>query len=134
MLDALGVGAALAGKGCEIRHIRVSDGLAPGKLDFIPDADDGALGTMYENRLLRRALFESARGAARIDLRMKTRAAHVERGAGGVTARLSIGQTDRKSTRLNSSHSCATDMPASALRYNTTDIKFITTRVPEHTT
>src|SRR3546814_13499955 len=73
MLDALGVGAALAGKGCEIRHIRVSDGLAPGKLDFIPDADDGALGTMYENRLLRRALFESARGAARIDLRMKTR-------------------------------------------------------------
>src|SRR3546814_3134254 len=77
MLDALGVGAALAGKGCEIRHIRVSDGLAPGKLDFIPDADDGALGTMYENRLLRRALFESARGAARIDLRMKTRADHV---------------------------------------------------------
>src|SRR3546814_16171803 len=83
MLDARGVGAALAGKGCEIRHIRVSDGLAPGKLDFIPDADDGALGTMYENRLLRRALFESARGAARIDLRMKTRADHLERGAGG---------------------------------------------------
>ncbi|RIA44382.1 2-octaprenyl-6-methoxyphenol hydroxylase [Hephaestia caeni] len=93
MLDAIGVGTALAGKGCEIRHIRVSDGLAPGKLDFIPDADDGALGTMYENRLLRRALFESARGAAHVDLRMKTRADHVARGAGGVTARLSSGET-----------------------------------------
>src|SRR3546814_3386315 len=48
---------------------------------------------MYGNRLLRRALFESARGAARVDLRMKTRADHVERGAGGVTARLSSGET-----------------------------------------
>ncbi|MCM8731129.1 UbiH/UbiF/VisC/COQ6 family ubiquinone biosynthesis hydroxylase [Hephaestia sp. GCM10023244] len=93
MLDAIGVGAALAGKGCEIRHIRVSDGLAPGKLDFIPDADDGALGTMYENRLLRRALYDAARDAGRVDLRMKTRADQVERGAHGVTARLSTGET-----------------------------------------
>src|SRR3546814_2382000 len=51
MLDALGVGAALAGKGCEIRHIRVSDGLAPGKLDFIPDADDGARSEEHTSEL-----------------------------------------------------------------------------------
>src|SRR6478735_6131620 len=43
MLDAIGIGATLAGQGCAIRHIRVSDGLKPGKLDFIPDAGDGAL-------------------------------------------------------------------------------------------
>ncbi len=93
MLDAIGVGDKLAGKGCAIRHIRVSDGLAPGKLDFVPDAEDGALGTMYENRLLRRVLFEAARAAARVDLRMGTHAAHIERGAHGVRATLSTGET-----------------------------------------
>ena len=56
MLDAIGVGARLAGRGCAIRHIRVSDGLAPGKLDFRPGEHDDPLGTMYENKLLRRAL------------------------------------------------------------------------------
>src|SRR3546814_20082607 len=36
MHDALGVGAALAGNGSEIRHIRARDGLAPGTLDSPP--------------------------------------------------------------------------------------------------
>ena len=92
MLDAIGVGGDLAGKGCAIRHIRVCDGLAPGKLDFVPDEDDGALGTMYENRLLRRVLFEAAQAAPRVDLRMRTHAAHVERGPHGVRATLSTGE------------------------------------------
>ncbi len=92
MLEAIGVGEGLAGHGCEIRHIRVSDGLAPGKLDFIPDADDGALGTMYENRRMRIALAEALKGST-VDLRMKTRALSVERSAGGVTAELSTGET-----------------------------------------
>ncbi len=95
MLDAIGVGAALAGKGCAIRHIRVSDGLEPGALDFIPDADDGALGTMYENKQLRIALFDAATRAQHIDLRMKTRATAVERSAAGVTATLDTGETVR---------------------------------------
>ncbi len=95
MLDAIGVGAALAGKGCAIRHIRVSDGLEPGALDFIPDADDGALGTMYENKQLRIALFDAATRAPHIDLRMKTRATAVERSAAGVTATLDTGETVR---------------------------------------
>ena len=95
LLDAIGVGARLAGQGCAIRQIRVSDGLEPGALDFIPDADDGALGVMYENKLLRRALFDAASEAARIDLRMKTRALHVERSASGVAATLDSGDTVR---------------------------------------
>jgi 2-octaprenyl-6-methoxyphenol hydroxylase len=95
MLDAIGVGAALAGKGCAIRHIRVSDGLEPGALDFIPDADDGALGTMYENKQLRIALFDAATRAQHIDLRMKTRATAVERSAAGVTATLDTGESVR---------------------------------------
>ena len=93
MLDAIGVGATLRGKGCEIRQIRVSDGLAPGKLDFIPAPEDDPLGTMYENRLLRRTLYEAAVAAPGIDLRMQTRALRVERDADGVRATLSSGAT-----------------------------------------
>lgn len=95
MLDAIGVGARLAGQGCPIAAIRVSDGLRPGALDFVPDADDGALGVMYENRLLRRTLFAAASAAAGVDLRMQTRAVAVERNAAGVTATLSDGTTVR---------------------------------------
>jgi len=92
MLEAIGVAEGLEGHGCAIRHIRVSDGLAPGKLDFIPDADDGALGTMYENRRLRIALGDALKRST-VDLRMKTRATVVTRGPGGVTATLSSGET-----------------------------------------
>lgn len=95
MLDAIGIGARLAGKGCAIRHIRVSDGLEPGALDFIPDADDGALGTMFENKLLRTAIHEAAMAADGVDLRMKTRATHVERGPAGVTVTLDTGDVIR---------------------------------------
>ena len=95
MLDAIGVRARLAGQGCDIRAIRVSDGLAPGALDFVPDADAGdpwgALGTMYENRLLRGALHDAAGAAERIDLRMQRRATDVARGDHGVIATLDDG-------------------------------------------
>jgi 2-octaprenyl-6-methoxyphenol hydroxylase len=91
MLDAIGVGGDLAGHGCAIRHIRVSDGLEPGKLDFVPDAGDGALGTMYENKRLRSVLFARATAAAHVDLRMQTRATQVDRGEFGVTATLDSG-------------------------------------------
>lgn len=95
MLDAIGVGARLAGQGCAIRQIRVSDGLEPGALDFVPDEDDGALGVMYENKALRRALFDAASQAPLVDLRMKTRALDVERGVAGVRATLDDGSTVR---------------------------------------
>jgi 2-octaprenyl-6-methoxyphenol hydroxylase len=95
MLDAIGIGDRLAGKGCAIRQIRVSDGLEPGALDFVPDADDGALGTMYENKLLRRVLFDAATEAAGVDLRMKTRATAVDRAASSVTVTLDSGDIVR---------------------------------------
>lgn len=90
MLDAIGVAERLAGQGCEIRQIRVSDGLEPGALDFIPDADDGALGTMYENRAIRVALAQ-ALAESTVDFRPLTRATAVERSASGVRAVLSDG-------------------------------------------
>ncbi|MBA3879915.1 MAG: ubiquinone biosynthesis protein UbiH [Sphingobium sp.] len=95
MLAAIGLGGRLEGLGCPIASIRVSDGLEPGALDFEPDADDGALGVMYENRALRIVLNEAAQAAAGIDLRMLTRATSVDRGAAGVTATLSDGSTVR---------------------------------------
>lgn len=95
LLDTIGVGAALAGKGCEIRQIRVSDGLRPGKLDFTPAPEDAALGTMYENRLLRTVLHEAATAAKNVDLRMCTRAVSVKRDRDGVHATLSSGETVR---------------------------------------
>ena len=95
MLAAIGVGEAIAGQGCPIRHIRVSDGLAPGKLDFVPDADDDPLGTMYENKLLRRALSDAATASPLVDLRMLTRADTVERRPAGVVATLTDGTTVR---------------------------------------
>src|ERR1044072_2548691 len=95
MFEAVRVADRLAGKGCPIEGIRVSDGLAPGALDFDPDADTGALGYMFENRNLRTALLEAAQAAPRVDLRMRARAVSVDRGPGGVTATLDSGATVR---------------------------------------
>ena len=91
MLGAIGLGDRLAGHGCEIGAIRVSDGLAPGALDFRPDPDDGALGTMYENRILRTALHSAAAEAKRVSLKMQRRAVEVQRGPHGVRATLDDG-------------------------------------------
>ena len=91
MLTAIGVADRLAGKGCPIEGIRVSDGLEPGALDFLPKDDEGALGTMFENRELRTALLDAAEAAQGVDLRMQTRALDVRRDAAGVGATLSDG-------------------------------------------
>ena len=53
MLQAIGVGDALEGKGCPIEAIRVSEGLHEGGILFDPPPDDDPLGMMFENRLLR---------------------------------------------------------------------------------
>lgn len=92
MLEAIGIGERLAGQGCEIREIRVSDGLAPGGLDFTPDEEDGALGIMFENRALRRALRETALAAKNIRLMMPARAASTLRGTHGVEMTLLDGR------------------------------------------
>ena len=97
MFEAIGVAERLTGRGCPIEGIRVSDGLAPGKLDFAPEGEEGALGWMFENRALRTALLMAAQDAPRADVRMKTRAVAVHRGEHGVSARLDSGGEVRAS-------------------------------------
>lgn len=59
MFEAVGLAEALAGKGCPIETIWVSDQLRPGALDFVPDEGEGALGMMFESRVLRIALHDA---------------------------------------------------------------------------
>lgn len=70
MLETIGLSDALSGKGCPIEQIWVSDGLKPGALDFVPDADDGYLGQMFENRFLRGVLYDTAKASDAITLHM----------------------------------------------------------------
>ena len=92
MLEALGLGDALTGKGCPIEKIWVSDGLKPGALDFVPGADDGYLGQMFENRLLRRTLYESAKAHDAIQLRMPVLIDSKHRDAAGASVTLEGGE------------------------------------------
>ena len=92
MLEAIGVAERLDGQGCPIRSIRVSDGLEPGGIQF--DAGPGEagiqdpLGLMIENRMLRRALRETAAAAEHITLLQPARAADVVRDVNGVRVAL----------------------------------------------
>ena len=107
MLEAIGVGARLEGQGCPIEAIRVSDGLGPGGLVFDPPAGDDPLGIMFENRLLRAALRDTAMAAPNVSLVMPARPAEVVRDANGVrvaledsrllTAALLVGAEGRSS-------------------------------------
>jgi 2-octaprenyl-6-methoxyphenol hydroxylase len=97
MLEAIGVIDRIRDRGCPIKGIRVSDGLDPGKLDFVPDEGEDALGHMFENRYLRGALYAAAQAAPNVDLRMKTRAVTVDRGPHGVVATLDSGAVVRAS-------------------------------------
>ncbi len=88
MLDVIGLADKIGPHGCKIRRIEVRDGLSKEALDFTPG--DDALGTMVENRILRRILHEAAVAAPHIDLRQPAHAA-VERDASGVRATLNDG-------------------------------------------
>lgn len=116
MLEAIGLADDLAGKGCPIESIRVSDGLKPGKLDFDPQDGEGALGTMFENRDLRRALMAAAGRAPLADVRMKTRALSVERDAHGVTATLDSGETVRAQLLIGAEGRASPTRDAALLR------------------
>jgi 2-octaprenyl-6-methoxyphenol hydroxylase len=92
MLEALGLGDALTGKGCPIEQIWVSDGLKPGALDFVPGSDDGYLGQMFENRLLRRTLYEAAQANEAIQLHMPVPISSKHRDAFGASVTLEGGE------------------------------------------
>lgn len=91
MFEAIGLADVLQGKGCPIKQIWVSDGLKPGSLDFVPGADDGYLGQMFENRFLRRALYEAAQASDAIQLHMPTGIVAKTRDSSGVTVNLDNG-------------------------------------------
>lgn len=93
LLEAIGVGTALKGKGCPIKQIWVSDGLKPGALDFIPGADDGFLGQMFENRLLRSVLYRAAQSSDAITLHMPAAITAKRRDSGIVSVTLDSGET-----------------------------------------
>ncbi|HEY6917441.1 MAG TPA: UbiH/UbiF/VisC/COQ6 family ubiquinone biosynthesis hydroxylase [Allosphingosinicella sp.] len=92
MLQAIGVAARMEGQGCPIESIEVSDGLKPGGLSFDPPAGDDPLGMMFENRLIRTALYESAKAAERLTFLAGTRAAEVVRDSAGVRVALEDGR------------------------------------------
>jgi 2-octaprenyl-6-methoxyphenol hydroxylase len=93
MFEAIGLGAALAGKGCPIAQIWVSDGLKPGALDFVPNQGDGYLGQMFENRLLRRTLHAAASDNPHIHLHMPANILSKHRDDAGVLVTLDDGAT-----------------------------------------
>jgi len=92
MLETIGVAARLEGQGCPIARIRVSDGLAPGGLVFDPPQSDDPLGMMFENRLLRAALRDTALAAGNITLLMPAGPAEVIRDGAGVRVALDDGR------------------------------------------
>ncbi len=91
MLSAIGMDEALADKGCPIHKIWVSDQLKPGALDFVPTEEDGFLGQMFENRMLRKSLYEAAKASEHISLHMPVDIISKERCDAGVTVALDDG-------------------------------------------
>ncbi len=91
MLQAVGIGERLAGHGCPIDRINVSEGLGPGAIMFDPPAGDEPLGMMFENRRLRAALHEAARDAAKVNLLMPARPGEIVRDEAGVRVALESG-------------------------------------------
>jgi len=91
MLETIGVADHLPAPACPIRKIAVSDGLAPGGLQFEPDEGE-ALGWMHENRHLRAALRARAEAGPNSWLLWKSRVTAVDRGDHGVVVALEDGR------------------------------------------
>ncbi len=94
MFRAIGLGAMIDDQSCAIHRIRVSDGIQVKPLVFDAlesDGAGGALGYMIENRHLRAHLLAAGRAAAGIALHAPATAAHIDRGADGVTVTLGDG-------------------------------------------
>ena len=91
MFEVLGIAGRLAGHGCAIHAIKVSDGGQAGELDFVTSPEDRALGTMVENRRLRLALAAALAEAPLVRLFMPSTVVHREMGAHGVTLTLGDG-------------------------------------------
>jgi len=93
MFQALGLEDALHGKGCIVNQIWVSDQMKPGALDFVPSDDEGFLGQMFENRLLRNVLYEAVQDSDLIALHMPAEIAEKTRDVAGANVTLGNGET-----------------------------------------
>lgn len=93
MFEVLGLADRLAGHGCAIHAIKVSDGGQAGELDFVTAPEDRALGTMIENRQLRLALAAALADAPLVRLFMPSTVTDRTVDAHGVTLTLADGTT-----------------------------------------
>lgn len=93
MFEVLGIADRLAGHGCPIHAIKVSDGGQAGELDFVTSPEDRALGTMIENRQLRIALAAALADAPLVRLLMPSHVVTRDVGVHGVTLTLADGTT-----------------------------------------
>ncbi len=92
MLDVLGVADSLRPHGCAIHRIEVRDGLQRDALDFTTAPDDDALGTMVENRVLRRVLHDRAQACSGLTRFAPVRVIDQTRDDAGATVTLDTGQ------------------------------------------
>lgn len=138
MFEAIGLGPALAPHGCAIDQIRVTDGLSPLHLHFdSAEGGGGPLGTMFENRILRKVLIEQGRKAANIRLFAPARYTDVQRAPGGAQVVLADGTTltaplviaaDGRRSRLRE----AAGIRVAAWRYDQTAIVTMIEHVRSH--
>jgi 2-octaprenyl-6-methoxyphenol hydroxylase len=92
MLDTLGVADVLRPYGCAIHRIEVRDGLQRDALDFTTAPEDDPLGTMVENRVLRRVLHERAGECGGLTRYAPVRVVDQVRDDQGATVTLDTGQ------------------------------------------
>ena len=91
LFENIGLADALEPLGCPIASIAVSDQLKPGRIDFQPGPGDGTLGRMFANRVLRRELYEQAKGNEAISIHSGVEVSDRHRDTYGVAATLSNG-------------------------------------------
>lgn len=91
MFGVLGLADRLAGHGCPIHAIKVSDGGQRGELDFVTAPEDRALGTMVENRQLRLALADAIADAPLVSRHMPATVTRRDIDGHGVTLTLADG-------------------------------------------
>lgn len=92
MLEAIGLGDRLTGLGCPIRTIAVAEGTRPDRLTFDSQEGDAALGTMFANLELRKALQAAVAEAEHITLIAPAMPVSTERSEDGVAVTLADGR------------------------------------------
>lgn len=89
----IGLADGLAPLGCPIASIAVTDGMKPGQIDFTPTPEEGALGFMFANRVLRQALFAAAEKEPLVAWHSSANVVERARGEHSVSATLETGET-----------------------------------------